>query len=542
MPGLNTGDAAGDTYAGIENLAGSGLGDTLFGNAATNDLAGAGGDDSLNGGGGNDRLDGGAGGDAMNGGVGLDSASYASSGGGLTARLDTPGLNSGDAAGDSYVSIENLTGSSFNDTLVGNAANNTLDGAAGNDNLAGGDGNDRLNGAGGTDSISGGAGADTMDGGAGGDAMTGGIGDDTYVVDNVSESVTELAGEGFDTAMSSISYTLGANVERLVLTGNAISGTGNALANTLVGTGAANTIDGGVGGDQMRGLAGNDTYIVDNVGDAVFEINPAHGTDTVRSSVTFSLGSYTENLVLTGGAAIDGNGNTLVNVLQGNGAANQLNGGQGADEMRGDAGNDTYIVDNVADVVSETAGNGTDTVRSGISHTLTANVENLVLTGALAVDGTGNTLANALTGNNGINTLAGGSGNDALDGGGGGDRLHGGAGNDALTGGASLDGFFFDAPLNAATNVDQILDFSTAQDSIYLDRDIFTGIAASGTLAAGAFRAGTTALDADDRILYQAATGQIRYDADGAGGAAAILFATVTPGLALTNADFVGYV
>ena len=110
-----------------------------------------------------------------------------------------------------------------------------------------------------------------------------------------------------------------------------------------------------------------------------------------------------------------------------------------------------------------------------------------------------------------------------------------------LTGGASLDGFYFDAPLNAATNVDQILDFSTVQDTIFLDRTVFTGIAASGTLAGAAFRAGTAALDADDRILYDTATGQIRYDADGIGGVAAILFATVTPGLVLTNADFVGY-
>ena len=216
--------------------------------------------------------------------------------------------------------------------------------------------------------------------------------------------------------------------------------------------------------------------------------------------------------------------------------------------MTGGGGNDTYTVDNMSDAVVETAGNGIDLVRSGVDLTLATNFENLTLTGA-AVSGTGNAAANhqwqqaanILNGGGSADTLFGGFGTDTLDGGLGNDKLYGGASSDDLTGGAGLDGFYFDAALNAAVNVDDILDFVVADDAILLDRDIFTGIAADGGIGAAAFRAGSVALDADDRILYDSATGQIRYDADGIGGTAAILFATVTSGTLLTSADFIAF-
>jgi len=356
----------------------------------------------------------------------------------------------------------------------------------------------------------------------------------------VGDVVVENAGQGIDTIISRRSLTLGANVENLTLIGTASMGTGNSLANLLLGNALGNTLNGGAGADEMRGGAGNDSYVVDDIGDTVVE-GSGNGTDTVSSSVGFSLGANVENLTLTGSSGIDATGNGLANLLVGNSGANQLNGAAGADEMRGGAGNDLYIVDNAGDVVVEAAGNGTDTVNSSVSFTLSANVETLVLTGTGAINGTGNNGANTITGNGASNTLSGVGGADILTGGGGADNLYGGAGHDDLTGGSGADRFRFDSAPSAATNVDDILDFNVADDSLYLDRDVFTGLAADGALAAGAFRAGTAALDADDRILYDAATGHILYDADGIGGAAAILFATVTPGLVLTSADFVGY-
>jgi len=149
-------------------------------------------------------------------------------------------------------------------------------------------------------------------------------------------------------------------------------------------------------------------------------------------------------------------------------------------------------------------------------------------------------MANTIIGNNAANLLRGMAGADTLSGVGGADNLYGGAGHDVLSGGTGQDGFRFDTALNAASNVDDILDFSVVDDTIFLDDAIFAGLA-TGPLAAGAFRAGNVALEADDRILYDAATGHMSYDADGVGGTAAILFANVTPGTALTSADFVGF-
>ena len=518
--------------------------DNLTGGTGDDELESGGGADSLSGAAGNDDLNGGTGADTMTGGIGNDTYTVDHL---LDTIVESPGSGT------------DLALSSVTYTLSASVENLTLTGAgaihgtgnSGANILTGNEGANILTGGAAVDTLYGNGGIDTLEGGTGGDIMYGGTGDDTYYVDSALDQVNELsAADGFDSVRSTVTWTLGANVERLTLTGTAVvNGTGNSLANILLGNSAANQLDGGTGADEMRGAAGNDTYVVDNVGDAIFEISPADGTDTVNSSVTFALGSYMENLVLTGSASINATGNTLVNSLTGNSGANVLNGGAGADTMTGLTGDDTYTVDDLGDVVVEAAGSGTDLVSSGVSYTLSASIENLTLTGS-AVSGTGNGAANTITGNNIANTLSGADasdiligdfGTDTLDGGSLHDSLYGGPSNDDLTGGTGFDGFYFDAPLNAAVNVDDILDFVAADDTIYLDRDIFTGILVDGAIGAAAFRAGAAALDADDRILYDSVTGQIRYDADGTGAAASILFATVTAGLALTSADFFAY-
>ena len=306
----------------------------------------------------------------------------------------------------------------------------TIDGTAGPDNLLGTGANDWLNGLGGND---------TLDGAAGADTMVGGPGDDLYIVDDAGDVTTEQPNEGTDRVNSSISWTLGANIENLTLTGGAaIDGSGNSLANSITGNAAANVLDGGTGNDTLVGGAGDDTYVVDSTGDVITEL-AGQGNDLVRSSVSWTLGANIENLTLTGAAAINGTGNTLNNTLTGNGANNVLDGGTGADTMIGGAGDDSYVVDNSADVITELLGAGTDIALSSVTWILAANVENLTLTGSSAINGPGNDLANVITGNGAANWLSGWGGDDWLIGGGGNDTLNGGEGNDTLDGGLGND-------------------------------------------------------------------------------------------------------
>ena len=307
----------------------------------------------------------------------------------------------------------NGTGNALNNILTGNGAANTLIGGGGND---------------------------TLDGGAGFDALIGGLGNDIYVVGDANDLVMEASNEGTDTVQSSVSYTLSSNVENLVLTGsNAVNGIGNALNNVLTGNSAVNILTGGTGNDTyvvssgdsiientnegtdtiqsdvswtlganlenltmlgntwidgtgnalnnvlrgnsaanvLAGGTGNDTYVV-STGDTIVE-NVNEGTDTVRSDVTWTLGTNLENLTLTGIAAVDGMGNALNNTVTGNSAANVLTGGAGNDTLRGGLGNDTYLINRGEgqDIVSENDGmaGNTDTLLYGT----TINPQDLIL-------------------------------------------------------------------------------------------------------------------------------------------------------------------
>ncbi|MDC7747220.1 calcium-binding protein, partial [Rhizobium binxianense] len=182
------------------------------------------------------------------------------------------------------------------------------------------------------------------------------------------------------------------------------------------------TLNGGAGADTLIGGAGSDIYIVDNAGDSVAEAADG-GSDTVRTTLaSYTLGSDVENLTYLGTGTFAGTGNALANTISGAAGADILDGKAGADSLIGGAGNDTYIVDDLADVVTEGLNAGTDLIRTALSsYTLGSNVENLIFTGTGDFSGTGNSLANVITG---------GAGNDLLDGGAGNDMLNGGAGND----------------------------------------------------------------------------------------------------------------
>jgi trimeric autotransporter adhesin len=407
--------------SGDDQVFGGSGGDMLYGGYGNDTLLGEDGSDSLYGEAGDDLLEGGPGYDALYGGSGNDIYRVADGG-------DTIYENPGEG-------IDTLEAVSYG-SLGANVEIGVITGTDGG-SLGGSDDDNILRGNVGADALSGNGGNDHLDGGAGDDTMTGGLGDDTYVSDSLSDVITENANEGIDTIESSVTRTLANHLENLTLTGGAaINGTGNSLANVLVGNLASNTLSGGTAADTMLGGGGNDTYIVDNTGDMVVE-SANEGVDAVQSSVTATLAVNVEDLTLTGASAINGSGNASNNRIVGNGANNTLDGGGGDDTMIGGAGNDTYVVDSSADVVVESAGAGTDHVRSSASYTLGAEVENLTLIGTAEIAGIGNAAANAITGNSAANVLDGGAGNDTMAGGTGDDTYVVDSSGDVITEAAS---------------------------------------------------------------------------------------------------------
>jgi len=394
------------------------------------------------------------------------------------------------------VVIENAIGGSGADTFIGNSAANTLTGNGGNDTYTGGAGADVF-----VVTLGGGAdvitdftvGTDKIDATAYG-AYQSIVQSGSNTVVTFASGVTEtLKGVSASTVTSSSFIGLSGSGAPPPSSGMTVNGTsgadilsGGSGDDTLYGYAGNDKLDGKAGADTLIGGTGSDTYVVDNIADHVTE-NAGEGTDLVRSSVTWTLGPNVENLVLTGSVSIDGTGNALANQLTGNAAVNtlsggggsdRLSGGGGADTLAGGTGNDTYLISNSGVTVVENASEGTDSVSSSVTFTLSANVENLTLTGTAAIDGTGNAIANVLKGNGAANTLMGDDGADKLYGLGGDDFLHGGAGGDQLTGGAGADTFVYSALSDSAVaTYDHVLDFDPTTDHIDLSAiDANTGV------------------------------------------------------------------
>jgi Ca2+-binding RTX toxin-like protein len=574
--------------------------DTINGGAGEDRLEGGSGNDTINGGANNDQIKGdsgddtllgGAGADALNGGAGADLASYSDSTIGVTIDLGNPAANTGDGVGDTYTGIEGILGSAHADTLRGDGANNRL---------RGGLSADILEGRGGNDTLEGGSGNDTHDGGLGADAMTGGAGDDIYLVDDVGDVVSEFGIDGNDSVYTSISYTLTNDVEVLAALGAiSINLQGNTLNNLIVGNAAQNTMDGGVGADTLIGGAGDDLYVIDNQLDVIIEVAGEGALDTIYTAFTYyQMGANVENTQITGGPGSYVVGNDVNNLLVGNTGADTLVGGIGADTLVGAAGDDFYIIADQDDVIIELAAGGNDTILTSISYyQMGAEVENLEMTGTTGTYAIGNALDNLIVGNLGADTLDGGLGGDFMVGhegddlyfvddlgdrsvesanegvdaiytsinwttgahienlvltgtanlAGGGNELNnfifgndgdnaitGALGQDVLTGGAGADTFVY---ASAAEGGDAITDFVSGVDRFSISAVGFGGGLVGGGAAALVAGSDPTSLTAS--FLYDTDDGALYWDSDGAGGASAILIATLSGAPALTQSDII---
>ena len=366
----------------------------------------------------------------------------------------------------------------------------------------GGSGNDTIIGNSVANTLRGGAGVDTLRGNNGNDYLDGGLGGDRLYGGNGSDNMRDLSGNNllFGEANDDRLFT-GAGTD--TLDGGAgndslFSGDGNDTVrggdgNDYVFAGEGDdTIQGGNGLDNVRAYNGNDTVYGEADDDRLFGGN---NNDRLEGGIgNDSLFGEADNDQLFGGAGDDFlDGSFGDDVLRGDAGADRLRGNSGIDDLDGGAGVDFLY-----------GGDSNDTLVGGADNDI-------------------------LFGENGLDSLNGGLGNDLVSGGG---------GSDTLTGGAGADTFRFDAPISG---IDTITDFVAADDTISLNRAIFTNIGAAGALNAAAFHVGAGAADASDRIIYNQATGRIYYDADGLGGAAHVLFATVTAGTILTNADFLLY-
>lgn len=332
------GDANGDTFVSIENIIGTSGNDVIIGSSDNNFLTGGAGQDFLSGSDGDDTLEGGSGADDLNGGNGLDTVSYSTSDEAVAVYLFNNTVSGGDTEGDTLTSIENVTGSNFNDNIVGDSTDNVLFGGSGSDWLRGGNGNDTLQG---------GAGADTLDGGDGIDTMSYSISSDAVSVRLFAGNATVNHGEA-DTLIS-IENVAGSQLNDTIIA--------NGGTNELFGLGGNDFIDGGGGDDQIFGNDGNDVLVGGNGADLLnggAGIDTADYTSASRGVVARLWNGTGERDVAQGDTFVSienilGSGfNDLLigddnnNQLEGRSGKDFLSGVDGDDTLDGGAGNDRY--------------------------------------------------------------------------------------------------------------------------------------------------------------------------------------------------------
>jgi Ca2+-binding RTX toxin-like protein len=515
---------------GDDYLSGGADNDTLWGGAGT---------DTLDGGGGNDKLDGGTGADIMIGNFGDDTYYVDNVGDTLTEYQAADGYDrvysSVTFTLSAYLddmwltgsSAINGTGNASNNVINGNTAANTLSGSGGDDILYGRDGNDTLNGGDGNDKLIGGAGADKLIGGTGTDRA--------YYNDSTVGLTVDLATAANNTGIaagdtfSSIEDLYGSNYNDSLR--------GNGVANTIWGNGGNDTIYGRDGDDTLNGGDGSDTLLGGVGADALAGGN---GIDRAQYSdatagLTVDLATAANNTGIAAGDTFSSienlYGSNYNDSLRGDAAANTIWGSAGNDSIYGRDGNDTlnggdgndYLLGGAgADALI--GGNGIDRAQysdatSGVAVDLTSPASNIGFaagdTFSSIEDLYGSNYDDSLFGDDNANRIWGSNGSDTIYGGGGNDILYGGLGNDDFRGGAGNDAFVFDSAL--ANNVDQIIDFEIAADTIRLASAIFSSIVGTGTLTANQFAANSSgaAVDSDDRIIFETDSGKLFYDSNG---------------------------
>jgi Ca2+-binding RTX toxin-like protein len=591
LTGTVTNDGFGnaETLVGVESAGGTRFGD-IMSTGRDGGLIGRAGADSLTGGDGDNYFSPGSGADTVTGGGGSDtldlSSQQADTRGaqtrGVVVNLVTGSVTDGWGSIDRVSGVEQVLGTGFGDRMTGDADANSLIGGGGADTLAGGDGNDfiagfrndsgadpqsldladvltggngddTLRGNGGADNLNGGAGDDNLRGDAGNDTLVGGAGrdflsyrfDELGLTQGVNFSTAAVAGIGSflindgqggqDSISGFEQIGVAGTVFNDTLTGGVLEDqlTGDAGNDSLTGGGGNDfALLGGAGNDTIRGGAGNDT-IDGNDGDDVLAGELGFDTAFYDDSVA----AVTVNLVTgraSGGAGNDTlsgienlMGSNFDDTLTGNILANDFDGGAGNDTMLGGSGDDTLIGGAGDDLLDGGAGTGDWADYSTSTSAVSANL----------ATGTGSATSEGSDTLTGIENLAGGDLSDQLTGSGEANRILGGGGNDTLTGGAGADTFWFYPPATVENNVDTITDFLSGTDKLEFSADSFSPLGAPGPIAADVFVLGTSAQDANDRLIYDSGTGSLFYDADGTGSGTAQLVANLGVGTALGAAD-----